>query len=92
LRYNTRKKAAKVHRYWRIVENRRLRAAHTTQRTALYLGEINDTQQAAWRKSLDALNETTQLTELICLFPEARAIPPAGPQRPPSQVIRGVGS
>ena len=46
LRYNTRKKDGKVHRYWSIAENRRLRAGHTTQRTVLYLGEINDTQQA----------------------------------------------
>lgn len=77
LRFNTRKKDGKTHRYWSVVENRRLRAGHTTQRTVLYLGEINDPQQAAWRKSLDALNETTQLTEPICLFPEDRAIPPA---------------
>ena len=52
LRHNTRKKDGKVHRYWSVVENRRLRAGHTIQRTVLYLGEINDTQQAAWRKSL----------------------------------------
>jgi hypothetical protein len=76
LRFNTRKKDGKVHRYWSVVENRRLRAGHTTQRTVLYLGEINDTQQAAWRKSLDVLNEATQRTEQICLFPEDRDIPP----------------
>lgn len=76
LRFNTRKKDGKTHRYWSIVENRRLRAGHPTQRTVLYLGEINDVQQAAWRKSLDALNEATQLTEQICLFPEDREIPP----------------
>jgi hypothetical protein len=76
LRYNIRKKDGKEHRYWSVVENRRLRAGHTTQRTVLYLGEINDTQQAAWRKSLDVINETNQLTEQICLFPEDRAIPP----------------
>ena len=76
LRFNTRRKDGKSHRYWSVVENRRLRAGHTTQRTVLYLGEINDTQQAAWRKSLEALNETTQLTEQICLFPEDREIPP----------------
>ena len=76
LRFNTRKKDGKVHRYWSVVENRRLRAGHTTQRTVLYLGEINDTQQAAWHKSLDAINEATQLTEQICLFPEDRDIPP----------------
>ncbi len=76
LRFNTRKKDGKTHRYWSVVENRRLRTGHTTQRTALYLGEINDPQQAAWRKSLDALNEATQLTEQICLFPDDRQIPP----------------
>jgi len=76
LRYNTRKKDGKEHRYWSVVENRRLRAGHTTQRTVLYLGEVNDTQQAAWRKSLEVINEINQLTEQICLFPEDRDIPP----------------
>lgn len=46
LRYNTRNKDGKEHRYWSVVENRRLRFGHTTQRTVLYLGEINDTQQS----------------------------------------------
>jgi len=76
LRYNTRYKDGKEHRYWSVVENRRLRVGHTTQRTVLYLGEINDTQQAAWRKSLEVFNEIDQLTEQICLFPEDREIPP----------------
>jgi len=76
LRFNTRKKDGKEHRYWSVVENRRLRVGQTIQRTVLYLGEINDTQQAAWRKSLQVINETNQLTEQICLFPEDREIPP----------------
>jgi len=76
LRYNTRKKDGKEHRYWSVVENRRLRAAHPTQRTVLYLGEINDPPQAAWRKSLEVINEINQRTEQICLFPEDRDIPP----------------
>ena len=76
LRHNTRKKDGKVHRYWSLVENRRLRAGHTTQRTVLYLGEISDTQRVAWRKSLDVLNEATQLTEQIRLFPEDREFCP----------------
>jgi hypothetical protein len=75
LRYNIRKKDGKEHRYWSIVENRRLRAGHTTQRTVLYLGEINDTQQGAWRKSLAVFDETQQQTEQISLFPEDRVIP-----------------
>jgi transposase len=76
LRYNTRKKDGKEHRYWSVVENRRLRLGRRTQRTVLYLGEINDTQQSAWRKSLEVFNEVDQLTEQICLFPEDRDIPP----------------
>ena len=76
LRYNTRKKDGKVHRYWSVVESRRLRAGHSTQRTVLYLGEINDVQQAAWRQQLEVLNEATAVTEQICLFPEDREIPP----------------
>jgi hypothetical protein len=62
LRFNTRKKDGKVHRYWSVVENRRLRAGHTTQRAVLCLGEINDTQQAAWRKSLDVLERLPRTT------------------------------
>lgn len=76
LRFNTRKKDGKVHRYWSIVENRRLRTGRHTQRTVFYLGEINDTQQAAWRKQLEAFDETVQRSEQIALFPEDREIPP----------------
>lgn len=76
LRHNTRKKDGKEHRYFSVVENRRLRAGHTIQRTVLYLGEINDTQQAAWRKSLEVLDEFNQSAQQVCLFPEDRDIPP----------------
>jgi Transposase DDE domain len=76
LRHNTRKKDGKEHRYFSVVENRRLRAGHTIQRTVLYLGEINDTQQAAWRKSLEVLDESSQSAQQVCLFPEDRDIPP----------------
>ncbi len=44
-------------------------------RTVFYLGEINDTQQGAWRKQLAAFDETTQRPEQIALFPEDREIP-----------------
>ena len=43
LRFNTRRKDGKVHRYWSIVENRRLRAGHTLQRT----GVANDASGGA---------------------------------------------
>jgi hypothetical protein len=76
LRYSTRKKDGKEHRYWSVVESRRLRVGHTTQRAVLHLGEINDVQQAAWRKSLEVINETNQGAEQVCLFPEDRETPP----------------
>jgi hypothetical protein len=54
LRSIHRKKDGKDHRYFSIVENHRIASDKTVQRTVLYLGEINDQQQAAWRKTLGA--------------------------------------
>jgi hypothetical protein len=51
LRATTRKKDGKEHRYWSIVENRRLDDGRVLQRHVLYLGEINASQELAWRKS-----------------------------------------
>ena len=48
LRSTTRKKDGKVHRYWSVVENQRVRGGRVVQRHVLYLGEINDSQRAAW--------------------------------------------
>ena len=38
-------KERKEHRYWSIVENRRLRDGRVVQRAVLYLGEINSSQE-----------------------------------------------
>jgi hypothetical protein len=57
LRRNNRKKEGKDHRNFSIVENHRLASDRTVQRTVLYLGEINDEQQAAWRKTLSVFDE-----------------------------------
>jgi hypothetical protein len=57
LRSTERKKDGKAHRYFSVVENRRLPGSRTVQRTVLYLGEINDQQQAAWRRSLEVFDE-----------------------------------
>jgi len=51
LRHTKRKKDGKEHRYWSIVENRRVGGGRVVQRPLLYLGEINDSQDLAWRKS-----------------------------------------
>ena len=75
LRSSNRKKDGKDHRYFSIVENRRLAGGKTTQRTVLYLGEINDQQQAAWRKTLEVFDETEQRYTTMSLFPEDRELP-----------------
>ena len=60
LRSTRRKKDGKQHRYFSVVENRRLSTGKTAQRTVLYLGEINDQQQAGWRKSLSVFDHQRQ--------------------------------
>jgi transposase len=57
------------------VENRRVAQNHTVQRTVLYLGEINDSQEATWRKTLQVFDETHQQYTALSLFPEDREIP-----------------
>ena len=75
LRSTNRRKDGKDHRYFSIVENRRLPGGKTAQRTVLYLGEINDQQQAAWRKTLDVFDETEQRFTSLSLFPDDRELP-----------------
>jgi len=75
LRSTNRRKDGKDHRYFSIVENRRLPDGKTVQRTVLYLGEINDQQQAAWRKTLDVFLEDEQRYTTMSLFPDDREIP-----------------
>ena len=68
-----RRKDGKEHRYYRIVENHRGRNKKPTQRTLLYLGEINDSQKAAWTHSIDIVMERER--HQIALFPEDRKLP-----------------
>jgi transposase len=66
-------KDGKEHRYYRIVENRRVRGGRFLQHTLLYLGEINDSQKSEWTRCIDVMKkkERTQ----IALFPEDRKVP-----------------
>ena len=75
LRSTTRKKDGKDHRYFSVVENRRVSSGKTVQRTVVYLGEINDTQQTAWLKTLDVFDEQEQHSRTLSLFPDDREIP-----------------
>jgi hypothetical protein len=72
LRATIRKKDGKEHRYWSVVENRRLRGGRVVQRHVLYLGEINSSQELGWRKSIEVLEEGGRAPRTLALFPEDR--------------------
>ncbi len=73
LRCTTRKKDGKEHRYWNVVENRRIPGGRVIQRQVLYLGEINDCQREAWRKTIEVFQDGAA-TAQMALFPEDRAV------------------
>jgi transposase len=75
LRSTNRKKDGKSHRYYSVVENQRVAGDKTVQRTVLYLGEINDSQQTAWRRTLEVFDEEQQQTRNLSLFPDDREVP-----------------
>jgi hypothetical protein len=75
LRHKLRRKDGKEHRYWSIVENRRVSGGRTVQRHVLYLGEINDSQRAAWCQTIEAFDEGGRQARQIALFPEDRVAP-----------------
>ena len=72
LRCSTRKKDGKEHRYYSIVENKRVADGRVVQRHVLYLGEINTSQELAWRKSIDVFEDGQERPSTLALFPEDR--------------------
>ena len=72
LRATTRKKDGKEHRYYSVVENKRVSGGRVLQRHVLYLGEINSSQERAWRRSIEVLDEARQAARTLSLFPEDR--------------------
>src|ERR1700758_1095153 len=72
LRCKVRRKDGKQHRYWSVVENTRTARGRVVQRHVLYLGEINDTQKLAWRRSIEVLEEGATQPRTLSLFPEDR--------------------
>jgi hypothetical protein len=75
LRAKTRFKDGKAHRYWSIVETRRVQGKRVVQRQVLYLGEINDSQKAAWCKTIEVLREDHGQRVQMALFPEDQGAP-----------------
>jgi hypothetical protein len=74
LRCHERKKDGKLHRYWSIVESRRVAGGPPVQRQVRYLGEISDSQEAAWRKSIEVFDEEKGRPEQLCLFSSDKVI------------------
>jgi len=74
LRCTRRKKDGKEHRYWNVVENRRVSGGRVVQRQVLYLGEINDSQREAWRKTIEVFEDGSATPRTMALFPEDRAV------------------
>src|SRR5246127_2864483 len=75
LRPNRRFKDGKEHCYWSIVESKRCAGGKVVQRQVLYLGEINDSQQEAWCRVIEAFDEGAQQTTQLALFPADRPLP-----------------
>jgi len=75
LRCTTRKKHGKEHRYWTLVENRRVAGGRVVQRQVLYLGEINDRQRETWRKSIEVFEEGRSIPRTVALFSEDQTEP-----------------
>ena len=72
LRKTPRKKDGKTHDYWSVVENKRVAGGRVVQRHVLYLGEINSSQAAVWRKAIEVLDDDAGHPRTLALFPEDR--------------------
>ena len=77
LRSTLRKKDGKAHEYFSLVENKRVAGGKVVQRHVLYLGEINSTQQEAWRRTIEIFEEGQLQPKTVALFPEERAVAPS---------------
>ena len=75
LKCSERRKNGKVHRSWSIVESRRFSGGKVAQQHVLYLGELNDSQQRAWERSLAVFDEQTGGHRQLALFPADRPLP-----------------
>jgi transposase len=75
LRSKCRFKDGKEHRYFSVVENRRVSGGRVVQKHVLYLGEINDSQRAAWCDAISVFDESGKERQLA-LFPSDRTPPP----------------
>ena len=99
LRKTPRKKDGKTHDYWSVVENKRVAGGRVVQRHVLYLGEINSSQAAVWRKAIEVLDDDAGHPRTMALFPEDRCAAVASMRqssgsacRPCGDAVRGNGA
>ena len=78
LKCRERRKDGKVHRNWSIVESRRYADGKVAHRHVLYLGEINDSQRAAWERTIEVIDERDGGKRQMALFPSDRSPPRDG--------------
>lgn len=68
-------KNGKDHCYWSIAEKVRTARGPWVQRQLLYLGEINDSQKAAWTKTISVFDTDRQAATQLTLFPATHTVP-----------------
>ena len=68
-------KDGKDHCYWSIAEKVQNVTGQWVQRPILYLGEINDSQKAAWIKTIEVFDSDRQAFTQLALFPLQREVP-----------------
>lgn len=74
LRCHRREKNGKPHRYWSVVESRRT-SRGPVQRHVLYLGEINDSQLASWKKAITVFDEEESSERTLAIYPADKPLP-----------------
>ncbi|KJJ83899.1 hypothetical protein OMAG_002233, partial [Candidatus Omnitrophus magneticus] len=62
-------KDGKEHRYFSIVESSRTRRG-VIKRQVLYLGEMKDSQEAAWCKALEGFDKSDKTYRQLSIFPD----------------------
>lgn len=75
LKCHPRMKDGKEHRYWSICENRRSSDGRRFQRQVFYLGEINDSQRAAWVKQIEVFDTDSGHASTMALLAEEQVVP-----------------
>ena len=75
LKCHPRLKDGKEHRYWSLCENRRSADGRRFQRQVFYLGEISDSQRAAWIKQIEVFDTDAGRASTLALFAEDRLAP-----------------